>query len=82
MATKTISLEIDAYEKLKAAKKGGESFSSVVRRCVLPDAPKTGSALLDFHRGRTQFFTEVELQAIEKPESGDLPPVSPWDEES
>jgi hypothetical protein len=32
MATKTISLELDAYEKLKRAKQGGESFSSVVRR--------------------------------------------------
>lgn len=32
MATKTISLELDAYEKLRRAKKGGESFSAVVRR--------------------------------------------------
>jgi predicted CopG family antitoxin len=26
MATKTISLEVDAYEKLKQAKREGESF--------------------------------------------------------
>ena len=33
MATKTISLEVDAYEKLKAAKsRPSESFSEVVRR--------------------------------------------------
>ncbi|MGC9451634.1 MAG: antitoxin VapB family protein [Oceanipulchritudo sp.] len=32
MATKTISLELDAYEKLRRAKRGGESFSAVVRR--------------------------------------------------
>ena len=32
MATKTISLELDAYEKLKRAKRGSESFSEVVRR--------------------------------------------------
>lgn len=32
MATKTISLELDAYEKLRRAKHGGESFSAVVRR--------------------------------------------------
>jgi len=33
MATKTISLELDAYEKLRRAKRSpGESFSNVVRR--------------------------------------------------
>ena len=32
MAIKTISLELDAYEKLRRAKRGGESFSAVVRR--------------------------------------------------
>jgi len=29
MPTKTITLEIDAYEKLRAAKCGGESFTEV-----------------------------------------------------
>ena len=32
MATKTISLSVDAYELLKAEKKEGESFSDVIRR--------------------------------------------------
>lgn len=32
MATKTISLSEDAYERLRAAKREGESFSDVVRR--------------------------------------------------
>lgn len=32
MATKTISLSEDAYERLKALKREGESFSDVVRR--------------------------------------------------
>lgn len=32
MATKTISLSEDAYERLKAEKREGESFSDVVRR--------------------------------------------------
>jgi predicted CopG family antitoxin len=32
MGTKTISLADDAYEKLKARKREGESFSDVVRR--------------------------------------------------
>lgn len=46
MAIKTISLELDAYERLKNAKRGKESFSSVVRRARF-DAPKsTGAAIL------------------------------------
>ncbi len=32
MGTKTISLADDAYERLQAAKREGESFSDVVRR--------------------------------------------------
>jgi len=38
MATKTISLELDAYEMLSKEKQARESFSQVVRR-VLTDRP-------------------------------------------
>lgn len=40
MASKTISLDEDAYTKLKAAKQPGESFSDVVHRLVGPDQPE------------------------------------------
>lgn len=40
MGSKTISLDDDAYEKLKAAKQPGESFSDVVHRLLGPDQPK------------------------------------------
>lgn len=47
MAIKTISLELDAYDRLKRAKRGKESFSAVVRRARF-DAPKsTGAAILE-----------------------------------
>lgn len=47
MATKTISLELDAYEKLKKAKQSErESFSEVVRRARWDDEPSTGPRIL------------------------------------
>jgi predicted CopG family antitoxin len=53
MATKTISLEMDAYEKLRRAKRTpSESFSSVVRRAVFPGQPSTGAELLASLRER------------------------------
>jgi hypothetical protein len=42
MAIKTISLELDAYEKLRQAKRGGESFSAVVRRARFDLEQKSG----------------------------------------
>ena len=46
MAIKTISLEIDAYERLKRAKRGKESFSAVVRRAHFDAPESSGSAIL------------------------------------
>ena len=47
MATKTISLELDAYEKLRKAKRSErESFSEVVRRARWEDAASTGPQIL------------------------------------
>jgi len=46
MAIKTISLELDAYEKLKRAKRGKESFSAVVRRARFDSAENTGESIL------------------------------------
>jgi hypothetical protein len=46
MAIKTISLELDAYERLKRAKRGKESFSAVVRRAHFDAPESSGSAIL------------------------------------
>lgn len=48
MATKAITLEIDAYEKLRAAKREPrESFSQVVRRARFEGEPTTSRRLLE-----------------------------------
>ena len=53
MATKTITLELDAYEKLRRAKRSPrESFSSVVRRAVIPGESHTAGELLQWLKGR------------------------------
>jgi predicted CopG family antitoxin len=46
MPSKTISLEVDAYNRLKATRRSGESFSAVVRRITLPPAKATATDLL------------------------------------
>ena len=45
MASKTISLETDAYERLKAARLHYESFSQTVRRIVPPPAKQARDLL-------------------------------------
>lgn len=77
----TITLELDAYEKLKAAMRGRESFSSEVCFCILPDGAKTGAALLDYLRARTTLMTEEELTPIESNDRNDVPPASRWEED-
>lgn len=53
MPSKTISLEVDAYERLKATRIRGESFSAVVRRITLPASKATAADLLaDVKSGR------------------------------
>jgi predicted CopG family antitoxin len=78
MATKTISLELDAYEKLKAAKLPGESFSDVVRRSSVSRQSITGAGLLEHVKKRAPFFTEEDLNSIEKASQMDRPPDDPW----
>jgi hypothetical protein len=62
MATKTISLELNAYEKLRRARRDPrESFSSVVRRARWEDQPATGPRLLEDLRLLVQRRPEVLL---------------------
>ena len=78
MATKTITLDMDAYEKLKLAKRGGESFTEVVRRAVLVDAPLTGADLRRYLRNGGSGISENYLAAVDKATKHDPIPDNPW----
>jgi len=78
MATKSITLELDAYEKLRAAKKAGETFSEVVRRAEFRAGPVTGAALLAYLDAGGSGVSEGYLDAAEEAAKHDPAPDNPW----
>jgi len=69
MPSKTISLEVDAYNRLKSTRRVGESFSEVVRRITLPSAKATGAELLAEMKAGT-FGKGVNWTAVESAVAG------------
>lgn len=78
MATRTITLELDAYEKLRQVKRGGESFTEVVRRAVWVDAPASGEGLLHYFRNGGSGISDKYLNAVEAAAKHDPIPDNPW----
>lgn len=76
MATKTISLRLEAYERLRRARRHpAESFSDVVMRAHWVDQPVTGREFLAHVRDRGPVYDARELDEIEELGTLDLPPA-------
>jgi hypothetical protein len=76
MARKTITLELDAYERLRAAKRPSESFSDAVRRAIaiFPDLPPTGADLAAYFSGGGSGVSDAYLDAVERAANDARPP--------
>jgi predicted CopG family antitoxin len=79
MSVKTISLKVEAYERLRAARRyPTESFSAVVLRAGWPEDTITARQLLDLRRKRTRGFSDEELDRIDAVKRRDAPPEDKW----
>ena len=80
MATKTMSLKLDAYERLRRARRTpDESFSEVVMRAQWPEVGITAGELLSVLGAQGAHFSSEALDRIEAADVGDQPPEDKWD---
>lgn len=67
MATKTITIDLDAYRRLKKAKKGTESFSEAIKRIVQPPFDfEAWQRLVQAHPLSDQAVAAVEEQVAQR----------------
>lgn len=78
MATKTISVDIEAYEKLRRARRvPTESFSQVIKRAEWPEPPKTASAMIRA-LASVPVLDEDILDRLVEAQTCDASPEDPW----
>ncbi len=79
MATKTISLKIDAYERLRQARRhADESFSDVVMRAEWPEMGITARELREVYRTQGPALSADALDRVEAALREDRPPEDKW----
>lgn len=78
MATKTISVDLEAYERLRRARLSpDESFSRVIKRARWRDERKTAAGLLLALEETPQTDPAV-LERLDEAQRSDAPPEDPW----
>jgi len=78
MATKTISIDIEAYERLSRAKTSPkDSFSRVIKRAKWDIPAKTCGDLLSALSTMPTVGDDV-LERLERAQAEDAAPDSPW----
>lgn len=81
MATKTISLRIEAYERLRRARlRPDESFSDVVMRAQWPGNAMTAGQLREAYGEHGAHLTADEIDRLEEAKGTELPPEDKWTE--
>ena len=79
MAIKTVSLKIEAYERLRGARRyPGESFSEVILRARWPEDTITAGELLARYQKEGAHFSEAELDTIEAAKAAVAPAEDKW----
>ena len=79
MATKTISLRVEAYEKLRRARTHPtESFSDVVMRARWDDQTVSGGELLALVRERGALYRSDDLDSIDEMKCEESLPADKW----
>ena len=79
MATKTISLSLDAYDRLRRHRQApSESFSHVVLRARWMEETVTAGELLALWHDKPPLLTEDESKSIEAVKQADRPPEDKW----
>jgi hypothetical protein len=78
MATKTISIDLEAYERLRRARRThDESFSKVIKRAVWPAPARTAAAMLTAMEV-APLMDPGSIRRLDGAQGADRPPEDRW----